>query len=121
MKFSDAIKMIRRKSLLSQSDFANELGVSFSTVNRWENGKAIPKLCKLKLIKNFCITLWYYISLPYNLITTRRVTKILKEAAEDDRRNLLTEKDVEFLRSIGVETDLETLRNGDKPTNKNNK
>ena len=55
MKLCDAIKMIRRKSLLSQSDFAKELGVSFSTVNRWENGKAIPKLCKLKLINTFCI------------------------------------------------------------------
>ena len=55
MKFSDTIKTIRRKSLLSQSDFANEIGVSFSTVNRWENGKAVPKLCKLKLIKNFCM------------------------------------------------------------------
>lgn len=55
MRFSDAIKTIRRKSLLSQSDFANEIGVSFSTVNRWENGKAVPKLCKLKLIKNFCM------------------------------------------------------------------
>lgn len=54
MKFCDVIKMIRRKSLLSQSDFANAIGVSFSTVNRWENGKAVPKLCKLKLIKNFC-------------------------------------------------------------------
>ncbi len=54
MKFSDAIKSIRRKSLLSQSDFAKELGVSFSTVNRWENEKAIPKLCKLKQVKDFC-------------------------------------------------------------------
>lgn len=55
MKFSDAIKTIRRKTLLSQSDFAKEIGVSFSTVNRWENGKAISNLCKLKLIKNFCV------------------------------------------------------------------
>ena len=55
MKFSDAIKSIRKKSLLSQSDFAKEIGVSFSTVNRWENDKAVPKLCKFKLIKDFCI------------------------------------------------------------------
>lgn len=55
MKFSDAIKTIRRKTLLSQSDFAKEIGISFSTVNRWENGKAVPKLCKLKLIKDFCV------------------------------------------------------------------
>ena len=56
MSFAETIKIVRKKCLLSQSDFAKEIGVSFSTINRWENGKAIPKLCKLKLINNFCIT-----------------------------------------------------------------
>ncbi len=55
MKFSDSIRKIRRTCLLSQEDFAKQIGVSFSTVNRWENEKAIPKLCKLKLIRDFCI------------------------------------------------------------------
>lgn len=55
MNFADTIKSIRRKSLLSQNDFAHALGVSFSTVNRWENGKSVPKLCKMKLINDFCI------------------------------------------------------------------
>ena len=54
MNFADTIKSIRRRSLLSQNDFAQTLGVSFSTVNRWENGKSLPKLCKLKLINEFC-------------------------------------------------------------------
>ena len=54
MNISDTIKAIRRKSLLSQSDFAKEVGVSFSAVNRWENGKSVPKISKLKLIKAFC-------------------------------------------------------------------
>ena len=34
MDIGAAIKEIRIKSLLSQADFAKELGVSFSTVNR---------------------------------------------------------------------------------------
>ena len=55
LSFADTIKFIRRKSLLSQNDFAQALGVSFSTVNRWENGRSVPKLCKLKLINQFCI------------------------------------------------------------------
>lgn len=55
MNFAETIKWIRRKSLLSQNDFADILGVSYSTVNRWENGKSEPKLCKLKLINDFCI------------------------------------------------------------------
>ena len=50
----DTIRNIRIKSLLSQADFAKEIGVSFSTVNRWENGKAIPNYRALKKIKAFC-------------------------------------------------------------------
>ena len=42
MKFSNEIKEIRKQCLMSQSDFAKELGVSFSTVNRWEKGKTKP-------------------------------------------------------------------------------
>ena len=55
LNFAEMIKFVRRKSLLSQADFAQAVGVSFSTVNRWENGKAIPQLCKLKRISDFCI------------------------------------------------------------------
>ena len=40
MEFSQAIKQIRRRSLLSQEDFAKQIGVSFTTVNRWEAGKS---------------------------------------------------------------------------------
>ena len=49
-----AIKEIRIKSLMSQNDFAQELGVSFSTVNRWEKGRAAPNYKALKKIKEFC-------------------------------------------------------------------
>lgn len=55
LRFNEKIRAIRMKSLLTQADFAKELGVSFSTVNRWENGKAIPKIFTLKLIYKFCI------------------------------------------------------------------
>lgn len=39
VRFSEEIKTIRQKSLLSQEAFAQALGVSFTTVNRWETGK----------------------------------------------------------------------------------
>lgn len=55
MDIGTAIKEIRIKSLLSQADFAKELGVSFSTVNRWENGKAVPGFKALKKLKDFCV------------------------------------------------------------------
>lgn len=54
MNVSEKIKDIRRKSLLSQIEFADEIGVSFSTVNRWENGKTAPNYQTLKKIKKFC-------------------------------------------------------------------
>jgi DNA-binding transcriptional regulator YiaG len=44
------------KSLLSQNDFANAVGVSFSTVNRWEKGHAAPNYKALKKIREFCHT-----------------------------------------------------------------
>lgn len=54
MKFSEAIKDIRQRGLLSQTDFAKELGVSFSTVNRWETGKTLPTYKAMKSIETFC-------------------------------------------------------------------
>jgi len=39
---------------LSQEDLARKLGISFATVNQWENGRAKPsKLAKAQL-DNFC-------------------------------------------------------------------
>ena len=54
MDLGKKLKEIRKKSLLSQIDFAKELGVSFSTVNRWENDKAAPNYQARKRIKEFC-------------------------------------------------------------------
>lgn len=54
MTFAEKIKRVRRQLLLSQTDFASELGVSFSTVNRWENGKTIPNYKAIKKIDGYC-------------------------------------------------------------------
>lgn len=42
MKMSEAIKQIRLELGLTQVVFAKKLHVSFSTVNRWENGRVNP-------------------------------------------------------------------------------
>jgi DNA-binding transcriptional regulator YiaG len=48
------VKEVRRQLDLSQEDLARELGISFATVNRWENGQVKPsKLAKAQLNK-FC-------------------------------------------------------------------
>src|ERR1039458_572729 len=47
----DQIKQIRRQLKLSQKAFASALGVSFATVNRWENGKAKPQSDRIQRMK----------------------------------------------------------------------
>lgn len=51
MKIDEVIKQIRLNLELSQTAFAEQLCVSFSTVNRWENGKAAPNRLAMKAIK----------------------------------------------------------------------
>ena len=50
------IKSIREYLGLSQADFAEKLGVTFATVNRWESGKTRPNLSAMKNIKEFCLS-----------------------------------------------------------------
>lgn len=42
--YPDKIKRLRLKMLLTQEEFAHFLGVSFESVNRWENGKNEPTM-----------------------------------------------------------------------------
>lgn len=50
----DIIKQIRIQLGITQEQFARELDISFSTINRWENGHTLPsKLAKRRLLE-FC-------------------------------------------------------------------
>ena len=40
---SQALKKLREQLSYSQEDLARELGVSFATINRWENNKQMGK------------------------------------------------------------------------------
>jgi len=52
--YSRIIKEVRNQLGISQEDLAREIGVSFATVNRWENGIVKPsKLAKVQF-KSFC-------------------------------------------------------------------
>jgi CheY-like chemotaxis protein/DNA-binding XRE family transcriptional regulator len=59
IKINEKIKSIRKHSGLSQEAFAQKLGVSFTTVNRWENGHAVPNQLARKNIDNICHELGY--------------------------------------------------------------
>jgi DNA-binding transcriptional regulator YiaG len=54
MNYSKAIKALREKLLLSQTEFAEKIGVSFATVNRWENGKHEPTYKTKRQIVSLC-------------------------------------------------------------------
>lgn len=54
MPFADEIRKLRQQQFMSQTDFANLLGVSFTTVNRWENGKSKPSYKAMKNIDKYC-------------------------------------------------------------------
>jgi len=54
MSFAEDIKKIRRKAFLTQEAFAKQIGVSYTTVNRWETGKSKPNLKAMKLIDDYC-------------------------------------------------------------------
>lgn len=63
MSLGNDIKLLRQRCLLSQQDFAKELGVSFATINRIESGKSKPTYKTMKLI----------ISVLWNGIAKRRI------------------------------------------------
>lgn len=54
INYAKAIIDIRVKLDLSQMALADMLGVSFSSVNRWENGKYDPTKLAKKKIENIC-------------------------------------------------------------------
>lgn len=54
MDFPETVKNIRKESHLSQQAFAQALGVSFATVNRWENGQQAPSRLALQVLKDYC-------------------------------------------------------------------
>ena len=54
MPFSSEIRNFRLSCLMNQTEFGNALGVSFTTVNRWENGKARPNIKVMKALKQYC-------------------------------------------------------------------
>ena len=52
--YADGILKLRAKLNISQEELAKILGVSFISVNRWENDKYAPtKIVKVKLIQLF--------------------------------------------------------------------
>lgn len=52
--FPGTVKEVRRQLALSQEELAHALGVSFATVNRWENGRTVPSKLAQRQFEQFC-------------------------------------------------------------------
>lgn len=51
-KVGQLIREIRLLTCLTQEQFAARLGVTYSTVNRWENSRSSPSPVAMKLVEN---------------------------------------------------------------------
>lgn len=81
----DLLKEIRLYIGMSQQEFADQLGVTFATINRWENAKASPnKLAQTKLY-DFCKEK----QIPVFDMTLRRIKEISKQLNTEEDRVLL--------------------------------
>ena len=49
-KIGNIIKELRKKNNLTQQNLADQLGVTYQAVSKWENGKNIPDIAILKEI-----------------------------------------------------------------------
>jgi DNA-binding transcriptional regulator YiaG len=54
MTFSEFVITVRKKLKLSQEQLASAINVSYSTINRWENGHVIPSNLAVKSFYDFC-------------------------------------------------------------------
>ena len=53
-QFADLVREVRSQLGISQENLARELGVSFATVNRWENGRTRPMKLARAQFDSFC-------------------------------------------------------------------
>ena len=79
------IKQIRTYKNLSQTEFAERLNVTFATVNRWENGRALPNRLAQSKMYEIC----KQDDVPVYDFTMDRIKAIAKECALTDHRVLL--------------------------------
>ena len=47
------VRELRKRTGLSQEKFAAKLGVTFPTINRWENGRSKPSPLAMQRIEDF--------------------------------------------------------------------
>ena len=65
--FSEQVKYVRKILNISQNKLAQTLGVSYATINRWENSKNAPSQLAQNSFYDFC---------EYNFINLDELKKL---------------------------------------------
>lgn len=79
------IKQIRTYLNMSQTEFAEQLNVTFATVNRWENGRAVPN----KLAQSKMYDLCKEKSVPVYDMTLKKISEATEAVQPETNRVLL--------------------------------
>lgn len=79
------MKQIRTYLSMSQAEFAGQLNVSFATVNRWENGRAVPNKLAQSKMYDFCKEK----NVPVYDMILRKIAETAAEVKLEESRILL--------------------------------
>lgn len=79
------IKQIRTHLNMSQTEFAKQLNVTFQTVNRWENGRAVPNRLAQSTMYELCKNK----AVPVYEMTLNKIAEATKAVKADSGRILL--------------------------------
>lgn len=82
MEFSEQIKMIRRRSKLTQEELAKKLNVSRQAVSNWENNRNLPDLEMLIKISSV-----FEISLDKLILGDAKMNKMTEKLIKDTDEN----------------------------------
>ncbi len=55
LSFPEQVKFVRMLLQLSQTEFAEKIGISYATVSRWERENRTPQLAMLGKFYSFCM------------------------------------------------------------------
>lgn len=66
MRFSEFVIYVRKNLKLSQKQLAEAINVSYSTINRWENGHVVPSNLAVRSLYDFCES--NFINVPDDLL-----------------------------------------------------
>lgn len=69
------VRRLRRRMGLTQEQFAREVGVTFSTVNQWENGRRHPQPFLLKRLLEMNVSIGEPTSKPRAKLAERKPSR----------------------------------------------